>query len=242
MTLACRRPRRLAPALILATLFCLAAGRPATAQWGMGGWGWGWGMRGGGFLSNAATLRNVNSRSSQAARYAYGQRGGLGPQTVAGNSYVNHTRDASFGERFSVSSRRTLGSEAARLPASAVAEAAGADERAPARRVRPLEEYFTASGTLAWPSGAPEDGPLGSQRAAADSAVTAVYREVKASGRAPVAIVSDARAALVTYGQSALDELRAQATPAVVDGFHRFLLGLYDSLGQAAVGPSARRD
>ena len=44
---------------------------------------------------------------------------------------------------------------------------------------------------------------------------------------------------LIDYGQPALQEIRTQATPAIADTFHRFLLSLYDSLAQAVGPPDA---
>jgi hypothetical protein len=51
--------------------------------------------------------------------------------------------------------------------------------------------------------------------------------------------VTHARQKLVEYGQPALQEIRAQATPVIADAFHRFLLALYDSLASAAGPPDA---
>jgi hypothetical protein len=234
-------------ALVLAAVAAalgLPSGRAARAQWG---WGWGgWGM--GGQIGNMAIMNNINDRSAAAASAAYAAR-----QTMPGvgrvygnnpNAYINHTRDASFFERFDPSSRRTMTAQMSRLPATAPARSDG-DRTAPAadaRAVLPLASFFSTAGALVWPNGAPTEGPLDSQKAAADSGASAVYREVQANGRAPVALVGDARGALIAYGQPALDYLRANTTPAVVDTFHRFLLGLYDSLGKAALGkPTAAR-
>jgi hypothetical protein len=216
------------------------AGRPARAQWGWGYGGWGFG---GGQIGNMAIMNNINDRSAAAASAAYAAR-----QTMPGvgrvyannpNSYINRTRDATFFERFDPSTRRSMSQQMSRLPAASASVAAPtrpAGAATGARAVMPLASFFSAAGALVWPAGAPTDGPLGSQQAAADSSVTAVYRETQAGGRAPVGLVTDARTALIAYGQPALDQLRTHTTPAVVDGFHRFLLSLYDSLGQAALG------
>ncbi|GIW86133.1 MAG: hypothetical protein KatS3mg108_0457 [Isosphaeraceae bacterium] len=225
----------------------LAGARPAWAQWGWG-WGWGWGF-GGGQIGNMAIMNNINDRSAAAASAAYAARQTMpGAGRVYGgnpNAYINRTREATFFERFDPSTRRSLSQQMSRLPARAGAPAGTGSPAAAAltaaRTVLPLASFFSEAGVLVWPAGAPTDGPLESQKAAADSSVTSVYREVRNGGRAPVALVTNARTALVEYGQAALDYLRAHTTPAVVDGFHRFLLSLYDSLGQAALGPSTTR-
>lgn len=237
---------RLRQALVLGVATAalgLSTGGTAHGQWGMGYGGWGFG---GGQIGNMAIMNNVNDRSASAAAAAYAAR-----QTMPGvgrvyannpNAYINHTRDATFFERFDPSSRRTISQQMSRLPVTSTPTLTASTSPGPstaARNVMPLASFFSAAGVLGWPAGAPEEGPLGSQKAAADSSVTAVFREVKAAGRATVALVGDARATLIAYGQPALDYLRTHTTPAVVDGFHRFLLGLYDSLGQAALVATA---
>ncbi len=230
------------PLLGILSALLLADGTSAHGQWGFGmGFGYGFGMNGGGSISNAATMRNTNTRSSQAAQAAFAARGQMQGATNA-NSYINHTRDASYIQRFDVSSRRTIGHEAAgRATTNApVAEsAAGRGVGAARSQVLPVTSYFNASGEFVWPSIAPVEGTLGEQSSKAGAAVQAVYREVQENGRASVAMVSNARDLLVQYGQPALAELRQSSTDAVADEFHRFLLGLYDSLGMAAASPSA---
>ncbi len=218
----------------------LPCGASARAQWGMGYGGFGMGM--GGQIGNMAIMNNINDRSAAAANAAYAAR-----QTMPGvgrvygnnpNAYINNTRDASFTERFDVSTRRSLGQQMARLPETRTAVAATGTQAGSAtvrRTVLPLASFFSAAGELIWPSEAPEEGPLGSQKVVANSAANSVFRDFKANGTAPVALVSDARNQLIAYGQPALTYLREHTTPAVVDTFHRFLLGLYDSLGKAAL-------
>ena len=88
---------------------------------------------------------------------------------------------------------------------------------------------------IVWPADAPTSGTLESKRATSDRATTAVYREFVANGGAPTSLVADARQKLRDYGQPALQYVRDHAPTAVSDGFHRFLLSLYDSLEQAAL-------
>lgn len=225
--------------LIGSMTLCMHLGaNSAQAQWG---WGMGgWGMRGGGQISNAMTLRNINNRSSQAARAAYATRGrmpGAG-QIYRGNpnAFVNQTRNSTFTDRFDASTRRSISDQAIRLPANADV-AANPDPAASSRprTILPFASFFSGAGKLVWPSEAPTTGALADQRQAADTALEQVYSEVRQSGHAPVGMVSDARTQLTDYGRPALAYLREHTTAAVVDTFHRFLLGLYDALGNAAI-------
>jgi hypothetical protein len=233
------------PMLVLAFL---AAGcvlpRAAEAQYGMG-WGWG-GMGMGGQIGNMAIMNNINDRSASAANYAYSIRQNIpGSGNVYANNpraFVNNLRDTSYTPRFDAVTRRRVESQGARGATLTLASTGAGSTRpqptspaAPA--ALPLSAFFSAAGMLVWPSEAPTDGPLGSQRVAADSAAVAVLKEVRAQGFAPVAMVNDARERLVDYGRPALEYLGKNSTPAVFDAFHRFMLGLYDALGAAALVP-----
>ena len=55
---------------------------------------------------------------------------------------------------------------------------------------------------------------------------------------APITTVTEARQKLLEYGQPALRLVRSVSTPRIAEGFHMFLLSLYDSL--AAVRESRR--
>jgi hypothetical protein len=48
--------------------------------------------------------------------------------------------------------------------------------------------------------------------------------------------VAESRQRLIDYGQPALRYVREHETARIADGFHGFLLSLYDSLAQAAGG------
>ena len=58
--------------------------------------------------------------------------------------------------------------------------------------------------------------------------------EVKKSGVASIATVSEARQKLLEYGRPALKYIKEHETSPLADSFHIFLLALYDSLAQAA--------
>ena len=70
-----------------------------------------------------------------------------------------------------------------------------------------------------------------------DQASLAVLDETLRQSVASLSSVTDARQKLIEYGQPALQDDSAQATPVIADSFHRFMLSLYDALAQAA-GPA----
>jgi hypothetical protein len=65
-----------------------------------------------------------------------------------------------------------------------------------------------------------------------------VLRETKERQIASIANVTEARERLLDYGRPALKQIRIVATTAIADGFHNFMLSLYDSLAQAATPPA----
>lgn len=211
----------------------------ASAQWG---WGYGgWGMWGGGAISNAAMFENINARSAAAANAAYVMRQNMpGAGNVYRgnpNAYINNVRDTTFFERFDPSTRRSIAQQVSRNPERGLASLGLNNPPAPAAPSRPvidLASFFSGAGVLVWPSEAPTNGELGEKQKLANAATQSVFQEVKSHGRAPVGLVSDARTQLVAYGRPALNYLREHTTAAVVDAFHRFLLGLYDAVGRAA--------
>ncbi len=219
----------------------------ARAQFGFG-YGFG-GMWGGGGYSNMATLNNINNRSEAAGQAAYAARargpfgtGSGNPYQGNPNAFINNVRDTSFQDRFNASTRRSIESHVARRPdASLLAEmppVTGPKPATPAapiaRAAIPLTSFFGPNGLLIWPTGSPTEGTLGGQREQASQSAAIVFAQVRSQGFAPVGIVTDARTKLVTYGQPALQYLRQNTTPVLADGFHSFLLGLYDALGRAA--------
>jgi hypothetical protein len=189
-----------------------------------------------------AIMNNINDRSAAAAGHAYSIRQSLpgSGNVYRGNSnaYINNVRDTSFFQRFDASTRRTMESEVSRrqgAPLTALATTSSTSaSTAPARAVLPLASFFSAAGKLVWPSEAPTNGELGNKKDQANTASESVYQEVGSRGFATVASVSDARTRLVDYGRPALTYLREHTTPAVVDTFHKFLLGIYDAIGAAS--------
>jgi hypothetical protein len=223
--------------ITLTILWVGAGARSASAQWGWGG-GWGWGGFGGGQIGNMAIMNNINDRSAAAANYAYSTRQSLpGSGNVYRNNpnaYINNVRDTSFFQRYDVATRRTMENSVSRRPVTSTASASAT----PSRTVLPLASFFSAAGKLIWPSESPTTGQLGDKKQAANTASEAVYRDVGSRGFAPVALVSDARTRLVEYGRPALSYMREHTTPAVVDSFHKFLLGIYDAIGSASTPAS----
>lgn len=233
--------------LVVAAVVVGMSGGGARAQWGWGlGWGWG-GMWGGGQIYNRQTLQYLNQRSLAAANAALAARSN-GP-TQNGmyvnnpNAYFNHamtgTGSTNFFPRYDVSSRRTIDSQALAMrdvPARPVQEPKPTQEPKPAAgsETAALLGFFNAMGQLVWPGDAPTAGELGTKRTAADQSAGDVYREVKDRGYASIGLVTDARSKLVDYGRPALEYLHAQASPAVADTFHRFLLSFYNALGHSA--------
>ncbi len=107
------------------------------------------------------------------------------------------------------------------------------------RPVVPLASFFDGAKRLLWPSDAPVAGDLQQKRDIADEGSLVVLGELQAQGRASIASVADSRQKLLDYGQPALREIRASATPPVAETFHAFLFALYESLAQAADPPAA---
>lgn len=219
----------------------------ARAQFGFG-YGFG-GLWGGGAYSNVATLNNINARSEAAGQAAFAARargpfgnGSGNPYQGNPNAFINNLRDSSFQERFDPSTRRSTESQVARRAETSLA-AARPTTTAPqpattaatvARAAVPLASFFGSNGVLIWPTDSPTEGALASQRDQAGQSAAMVFAQSRSQGFAPVGVVTDARARLVAYGQPALKYLRQNSTPALADGFHTFLLGLYDALGRAA--------
>jgi hypothetical protein len=212
----------------------------ARAQWGMG---MGWGMMG---VPESSSTRFLNDHAkaripSAAAR----QSRTHSPYAGNSNSYLNRVRDNGFVSHYETRTRRApsyqperaaslgnVGRTASRsAPASAKAEAEAT------RPIIPLKDFFDAAQRLIWPQESPVEGEFREKRDLSDRAGSAVLEQVKAYGSAPVTSVTTAREKLIDYGRPALTHLRATATPPIADGFHRFLLSLYDSL-EAAAWPS----
>ncbi len=235
--------RRCLPRLLagLAGLMFLGMdARPARAQFGMGmGMGWGWGGLGA-MPSPSTNLLNDHAIARTAAAAARMPGRSHSPYANNPNSYLNRVRDNGFVSHSDVRRRRPPAYQAGRAGTLA---RGGPTDTAPAVAgssvppVIPIASFFDAALKLVWPQESPITGELKPKREAADMATLAVLKETKQQGWASVTSVTDARARLVEYGQPALRELRAQATPPIADAFHRFLLSLFDSLTDAASTP-----
>jgi hypothetical protein len=151
--------------------------------------------------------------------------------------------DPAFFQRYDVATRRAMEDQVARRPArrpTAVAAAPAQPAPAPAavRVAATLASFFNPYEELVWPADAPRDEDLLPLRTTADASSLAVLRDQKLRGAASLGLVTDARQKLLAYGRPALQRMRERTTSQLADGFHGFLLSLYDAL-QAAATPTA---
>jgi hypothetical protein len=193
-------------------------------------------------------MREVPSPTSFLNQHALAAaaRGPQGPSRTpyAGNpnAYFNRIRDNGFVSHYDARRRgaptyrpessASLGNASRAQPQPTAATAAE-------NPVMPLGSFFDAARKFVWPSDSPSTGDLSAKRDASDLAILAVLEETKQQSAASITSVANARQKLLDYGRPALQEIRAQATPPIADGFHRFLLAVYDSLAQAASPPEA---
>ncbi len=166
------------------------------------------------------------------------------------NSYINHVRDNGFVEHYDVARRDPsyyhYGSpppptRPSNARTTAVPTSMTVAQQTPSL---PLASFYNASGQIVWPADAPTAGDLSEKRATFDKTSQVVLSELKKSGVASIATVTDARQKLLDYGRPGLQYVRSHETPRVADTFHLFLLSLYESLAQAinpvaATGPGA---
>ena len=220
------------------------AGRAEAQYGGYGGFGFGFG-----YNQNAYTDVNyLNSRSLVNAAAAAANR----PKALTAPQF--ESRDASFYDRYDLSTRESMISRVARDPGREMgtADPSGVLAMAPSPRPGPgpqapappsppntvnLANYFSKDHQLVWPSASPITGDFGKKQEAADLAALAVLNEYDTKGLAQVSTVADARRKLLEYGRPALQYVRDQSTPALADSFHVFLLSLYGNLGNAATVP-----
>jgi hypothetical protein len=193
--------------------------------------GFGWGM---------GLMHQVPSPTgflNQHALIAAG-RGPQGPSRTpyAGNpnAYFNRIRDNGFVPHYDVRRRRAPTYRAESMASLGNTNRVEPQPAAATNPVVPLGHFFDAGKRFVWPGDSPSNGDLSAKRDASDQAMLAVLEETKQQTTASIASVVDARQKLLDYGRPALQEIRAQATPPVADGFHRFLLSVYDSLELAA--------
>jgi hypothetical protein len=225
------------PAFAVGTAALLLAQSPAHAQFDMG---MGMGFFGG-FHQVPSPTNLINQQALGAAA-----RGATGvpsrtPYANNPNSYINRIRDNGFVSHYDTRRRRAPSYRPEPAPARAEPgqEQSGRATALAANPVLPLAGFFNASGSLVWPNDAPVGGELKEKRDVSDQASLAVLEETKRQALASLSSATYARKRLLDYGQPALEQIRASATPAIADAFHMFLLSLYDSLAQAAAPPQA---
>lgn len=204
----------------LLVLAGLAAPGQAQAQFGMG--------FGFGFETRPMSVENIYSRSNMAAGYSYSSR-------QQGLTAPSRPRDVGWMERNSAESRGDVEARAALQRRVRDLEAQNRTQpTAPAAPQLALASFFNEYGKLVWPSDSPVSGDLQGKRDISDQASKSVLDTVKARGAAPLGSVTDARNKLLDYGRPALKIVRDKNTAVISEGFHAFLMALYESLAQAA--------
>ncbi len=229
MTSTTKRGRALVIAAIAAAAFATGlGGGQARAQWGGG---LGIGFYGGNLIPYVQQPGNfLNQVALSQMNHV---RGPIQGNVYAGNpnAYFNHARDNGFVDRYYPDrGDPSYYGYAARRPRRVQATPTAAQ----ARPKVPLTSFFNDKGQLIWPGDAPLTGDLKEKRDAFDKACQAAVDELKKNGVASIASVTEARQKLLDYGRPALTLIKQKDTPRVADGFHVFLLSLYDSLAQAA--------
>jgi hypothetical protein len=208
----------------------------AEAQWGggFGGYGWGWG----GFSQVPKPESFINSKALIDA----GRDTHIPSRDVYANnpnSYINHIRDNGFVERYDVARREPSHYRYAQPPAQSSPGVTPTAMTVPQQMPSlPLASFYDAKGQIVWPGDSPIAGDLKEKRSVFDQASQLALAETKKSGVASIAAVTDARQKLLDYGRPALHYVRTQESPRVADGFHLFLLSLYESLAQS-INPMA---
>lgn len=228
--IASRRPRRglIGAAVLLGWL----APTPAPAQIGYGWWFGGY--------QTPASVTSLNDRAMARTQAALAAR----PQALRAPGRSG--RDTTFFERYDFETRRGMEARVSRRasrpspPApTAPAPAPVAADPTPRRHVVALATLFNAQDEVLWPPAAPVEGSLQAKRTTSDAASLSVLKETRSRGVAKVASVAEARVRLLDYGRPALELVRGGGNVETEEAFHAFLLSLYDSLGAAALGPSA---
>jgi hypothetical protein len=195
----------------------------------------------GGFNYVPSPTDFINSHALTQAGRGQQPRASFQPYANNPNSFHNRLRDNGFVPSYEVRRRQPTASRS--QPARSLASTARVESQpvaaAPAPRpAAPLASFFDASLRLVWPSESPVDGDLKEKRDTSDQASLAVLKETKARQAAAIATVTVARERLLDYGRPALRQIRLVATTAIADGFHNFMLSLYDALAQAATPPA----
>lgn len=225
--------------LLAAAVVWIVCSGSASAQYGMGmGLG---GMFFGGFRSVPPPIDFLNQHSLQAA--ARGMQGptqnrAYGPGS---NSFHNKSRDPGFVSTGEISRRRFSTSSGQQVARASTPTQTQSPPRAPTTKpaqvpaqAPALASFFDAAFKLVWPNEAPVAGDLGAKREISDEASLFVLQETRRDQSASLSSVTVARQKLLDYGRPALQEIRSTQTAPIADSFHRFLLSLYDSLGQSS--------
>ena len=163
------------------------------------------------------------------------------------NSFHNRIRDNGFSSHYGADSRRSPGYEVDRRRERSLSQTrnnapvppAAAPAEPEPRPVYPIGTFFNAARLLVWPAEAPATEELTPKRNIADQASLVVLEMVEKHRSAPITTVTYARQSLLEYGQPALRLIRQVSTPRIAEGFHVFLLSLYDSLAAAANPPES---
>ncbi len=234
--------RLLGMAFLACALLSLGGSR-AQAQWGWGGWGGygGFGL----FNSPGDPSAFLDSRALQMGAQAATNRPVNDPNFQY-NAYYMHVRDTDFFTKYDARTRTEMynrvsrnpiplpPSNNTRTPQPATNVATAPAPQPPVQTVVRLANFFDRYSKLVWPADAPKTPELQPKRDLADAAALDVLTEYNQRGIATVSLTTDARQKLVAYGQPALAYIRENASPAISDAFHVFLLSLYNELGQAA--------
>jgi hypothetical protein len=226
-----RRTNVLVVLFVAGAALGLGPGR-AEAQWGggMGGFGMGWGWGGFSQVEKPDTflyskaLVDAGRNTHIPTRDAYANNP---------NSYINHVRDNGFVDRYDVARRDPAYYRYTQPPSPAPRMTPTAMTVTQQMPSLPLASFYNAEGHIVWPGDAPTAGDLKDKRSTFDQASESVLAELKKNGVASIATVTDARQKLLDYGRPGLRYIREHETPRVADGYHLFLLSLYESLAQA---------
>jgi len=225
--------------LLLGFIVLGSGSEPVRADWGMG-YGFGWG--GFGFNNAPSPTNFLNQHAlTRAAGGAQAPRSHSAYRNNP-NAYFNRIRDNGFVSHYDVRRRQPPSYRPESTSSrgnSGRAEARPAADTAATNPIAQLVSFFNASKKLVWPNESPTGGDLKEKRVVSDQASLAVLEETKRQSVASISSVTHARQKLIDYGQPALKTIRTQATAAIADTFHGFLLSLYDSLAQAAEPPDS---
>jgi hypothetical protein len=200
----------------------LACHSDAHAQFGMGGFG---GM--GFFAPYVSPTQMVQDRRPITQNVG----GPVSRPVQKNNGYWSNLREP-LPTGYSFTPRRDIrrGSRAVDDVSTQASRPAAAPADRPADPRNAFLGFFGSNDSLVWPKDSPLDGDLSNKRAAVDSVLSQLRKEVVVTKSPSVASVVSSRNELLSYGRPALAELR-ENRPGQADEFHSWLLGLYNALG-----------